>query len=328
MANTKTGTVISWRNSSDILAVFRMMPEEGSKFPDYKTGQYIALRRNDCRLTKKVVGPDKKVNYETILTPDGNPKRGPVTHSYSIASAPYETLEHGWLEFYVILEIDEKGVPGRLTESMFRMSPEKDNKIIYYNKIAGNFTLDNRAAGFANVVFVGTGTGLAPFVSMVKQLDHEAAQGKKDDRKYTLLHTNRTYEELDYYKELCDIESAQRFDFAYVPTVSRPKQRDLDDPKMGKGRANNVLRHMLGMPLKEEQTLQEISSKGGDPAKAKAALEKTTKVVLPVQHPREELQKRMDPPKTVLITCGNPWSMEDIKYAAESNQIHFEKEDW
>ena len=328
MANTKTGSITTWSLSSDILAVFRLMPEEGSKFPEYQAGQYIALRRNDCRLTKKVVGPDGKATYEAILTPDGKPKRGPVTHSYSISSAPYETLEREWLEFYVILELDEKKVPGRLTESMFRMSPEDDSKIIYYNKIAGNFTLDNRAAGFTNVIFVGTGTGLAPFVSMVKQLDHEAAQGKKDDRKYTLLHTNRTYEELDYYKELCAIESAQRFDFAYVPTVSRPKQRDLDDPKMGKGRANNVLRHMLGMPLKEEQDLQEASSQGKDPAKAKAALERTIKPVLPVQHPRDELQKRLDPPKTVVITCGNPWSMEDIKYAAESNQIHFEKEDW
>jgi len=28
------------------------------------------------------------------------------------------------------------------------------------------------------------------------------------------------------------------------------------------------------------------------------------------------------------FTCGNPWSMEDIKYAAETNQMRFEKEDW
>jgi hypothetical protein len=29
-----------------------------------------------------------------------------------------------------------------------------------------------------------------------------------------------------------------------------------------------------------------------------------------------------------VITCGNPWSMEDIKYAAEFNKMRFEKEDW
>ena len=328
MAKTKTGTVVYWRNSSSILAVFGLTPESGSQFPPYKAGQYIALQRNDCRLTKKVVHEDRRVEYITVLDEQGKPKRGPVTHSYSIASAPFETLEKGRLEFYVILEMDEKGMPGRLTESMFRMDVEKDNKIVYYDKIAGDFTLDKRVVGFENVVFVGTGTGLAPFVSMAKQLDHEARQGKGDGIKYTLLHTNRVFEELDYYRELCEIEAAQRFDFIYVPSVSRPKQRDLDDPKMGKGRANNVLRHILEMPLKEEQDLQEAQAKGGDAAKAKAALEKTVKPVLPAQHPRAELQKRMDPPKTVIITCGNPWSMEDIKYAAESNQMRFEKEDW
>ena len=328
MAVTKAGTVVYWRNSSDVLAIFRLMPEAGSSFQPYKAGQYIALQRNDCRLTKKVIREDKKVEYAMVLDEQGNPKRGAVTHSYSISSAPFETLAKGYLEFYVILEVDEKGVPGRLTESMFRMDVEKNNKLVYYDKIAGDFTLDKRAVGFENVVLVGTGTGLAPFVSMAKQLDHEAAEGKKDHVKYTLLHTNRVFEELDYYQELCEIEAAQRFDFIYVPSVSRPKQRDLDDRRMGKGRANNVLRHILGMPLKEEQDLQEAQAKGGDVSKAKAVLEKTVRPVLPEQHPLQELRKRMDPPKTVVVTCGNPWSMEDIKYAAESNQMRFEKEDW
>ncbi|MEE8606999.1 MAG: hypothetical protein V3S55_05305 [Nitrospiraceae bacterium] len=328
MAKTKVGTVVYWRRSSPLLAVFHLMPESGCKFPGYKAGQYIALRRDDCLLTKKVVGADGKVEYVPNLDSPGNQKQGPVTHSYSVASAPFETLEKGYLEFYVILEKNEKGVPGRLTESMFRMNPEEDNKMIYFDKIAGDFTLDKRAADFQNVLLVGTGTGVAPFISMIKQLDYEATQGKNDNVKYILLHTNRTYEELDYYKDLCGIEAARRFDFVYVPSVSRPKQRDLDDPKMGKGRANNMLRHILGMPLKEEQDLQETEAKGGDVAKRKAALEKTIKAVLPAQHPLEELQKRMDPPKTVIVTCGNPWSMEDIKYAAESNKMRFEKEDW
>ncbi len=259
MAKTKEGTLVYWRNSSSVLAIFRLMPEEGSKFPNYKAGQYIALQRNDCRLTKKVVGEDRKVEYVPVLDEQGNPKRGPVTHSYSISSAPFETLEKGHLEFYVILEIDEKRVPGRLTESMFRMSPQGDNKLSYYDKIAGDFTLDKRAVDFQNVVLVGTGTGLAPFVSMIKQLHFEANQGKRDNVKYTLFHTNRTYEELDYREELLAIEAAQRFDFVYVPSVSRPTQRDLSDPKLGKGRANNMLRHLFEMPLKEEQDLQEAA---------------------------------------------------------------------
>ncbi|HWP58050.1 MAG TPA: hypothetical protein VNL14_09200 [Candidatus Acidoferrales bacterium] len=329
MADKRVGTIIYWKKSSPILGIFRMIPESGHKFPPYKAGQYMALQRNDCRLTKKVIREDKTVEYVTILDDKGNPKRGPVTHSYSIASAPYETEEHGFLEFYVILEIDEKGVPGRLTESMFRTSVDGDNKITYYEKIAGDFTLDKRAAGCKNVVLVGTGTGLAPFISMIKQLDHEAAKGKIDSVKYTLLHTNRTYEELDYYQDLLNIEAAHRFDFVYIPTVSRPTQRDLEDPKLGTGRANNVLRYLFGLPLKEEQDLEEIAAKGGDVAKAKAALERTVRPTLPKHLSREALEDRWKPAgETVVITCGNPWSMEDIKYAAEKKGMRFEKEDW
>ena len=153
---------------------------------------------------------------------------------------------------------------------MFRTSVNGDSKITYYEKIAGDFTLDRRAARFKNVILVGTGTGtgLAPFISMIKQTDHEAAAGKVNSVKYTLLHTNRTYEELVYYQDLLDIEAAQRFDFAYIPTVSRPTPRDLEDPKIGTGRANNVLRYLLGLPLKEEQDVEEICAKGGHPSKA------------------------------------------------------------
>ena len=328
MADKKIGTVTDWRYSSDVLALFRFMPEPGSKFPAYKAGQYMALQRNDCRLTKKIVKDGGKVEYATVLDAEGKPKRGAVTHSYSICSAPFETETHDWLEFYVILEMDEKGVPGRLTESMFRMKPDGDNKMVYYEKIAGDFTLDKRAAEMKNVIFVGTGTGLAPFRSMVKQLDHEAVLGKTDGVRYTLLHTNRTYQELDYYQEMLEIEAAGRFDFVYVPTVSRPTQRDLGDPKLGTGRANNVLRYLLDLPIKEEQDLQEIADKGGDTVKAKVALDKTIKPALPNKFAREALRGRFDPTSTVVITCGNPWSMEDIKYAAEARGMKFEKEDW
>ena len=41
MAEKKVGTVNYWRYSSDILAVFRLVPEGVSKFPSYKAGQYM-----------------------------------------------------------------------------------------------------------------------------------------------------------------------------------------------------------------------------------------------------------------------------------------------
>jgi ferredoxin-NADP reductase len=328
MAKTKIGTVVSWRLSAPGLAVFRLLPESGSRFPVYKAGQYIALARDDCKLTRKVIGADGHPSYVPEVDGSGESKRGLVTHAYSIASAPFETEQHGHLEFYVILERTSDGVPGRLTESMFRMHPDGDNQLKYFDTIKGEFTLERRAAGFDSVVLVGTGTGLAPFASMMKQLHYDAAEGRRDAVRYTLLHANRTYDELDYRPELEAIAAEQRFDFAYLPSVSRPTQRDLDDSTVGRGRANNVLRLLFGMPTREEQDVEEAAARGEDTARAKKTLERTTMPALPRRVALADLQRRVRSPRTVIITCGNPGSMADIQYVAESNAVHFEKEDW
>jgi ferredoxin-NADP reductase len=328
MAELKVGTVAHWQKLSAILVIFRLMPERGSPFPDYKPGQYIALRRDSCRLTKKVAGADGQPHYVTDLNGNGKPRRGPVTHSYSIVSAPYETREQGYLEFYVVLEMDEFGEHGRLSGSMFTMNPPADDKITYVNRIVGDFTLDHRANGLTSVAFVGTGTGLAPFMSMIRQRHRDGSEGKTDAVQYTLLHANRTYEELAFHQELLAIEASRRFDFLYLPSVSRPTARDVEDAGLGRARANNLLRHIFDMPLKEEQELNEVLARGEDPSRARAALQKTTTPALPRHISRSELQQRLDPTRTVILTCGNPSLMEDIKHIADAHRIRFEKEDW
>ena len=84
---------------------------------------------------------------------------------------------------------------------------------------------------------------------------------------------------------------------------------------------------MFDMPLKEEQELQEIAARGEDVSRAKATLDKTVKPQLKGIG-KAELQQRFIPSTTVILTCGNPYSMADIKYIADANQIRFEKEDW
>jgi ferredoxin-NADP reductase len=311
MAQLKVGTVVDWRPLSNILATFRLMPEAGSRFPDYEPGQYIALRRENCRLTKKIAGPDGRPRYVTDLDAVGAAKRGAVTHSYSIASAPFKTQEKGYLEFYVVLETDEERQPGRLTESLFRIGDPSASTLTYVDRIVGDFTLAKRAAGFRSVCFVGTGTGLAPFMSMVEQLHFDGIQGRPNGRvQYTLIHANRTYEELAYHEELLAIEASHLLDFVYVASVSRPTARDLEDPFIGTGRANNLLRYTLGMPVKDQQDL------------------KVTAPALPGNISASALRERLAPASTVILTCGNPSVMADVKYIAESHQIHFEKEDW
>jgi ferredoxin-NADP reductase len=142
--------------------------------------------------------------------------------------------------------------------------------------------------------------------------------------RYTLVHTNRTPKELAYHDQLLVIEAAARFDFTYLPTVSRlgaePGQR------LGSGRANNVLRSLFQMPLKEEEDLRSTGEE--DKAAARAALERAVRPRLPGHIHRDALLERMPPGETVLLSCGNPSSMRDIRLVAESNGMRFEKEDW
>jgi ferredoxin-NADP reductase len=328
MADWKSGRVVSWDSLSPALAIFRLMPEQGGRFPEYKAGQYIALRRDDCKLTRRVVGEDGRPHYTPDLDEAGQHKRGPVAHSYSISSAPWETQELGWLEFYVVLEVTEEQYPGRLTESLFRIDPPRDDKVEYVNRIAGDFTLDKRAAGVKNVLMVGTGTGLAPFAGMMKQLHHEAAAGRSDGLRYTLLHANRTFEELAFHSTLQAIEDAGALDFVYLAGVSRPTPRDRDDERLGQGRANNVLRLLYGLPLKEEEELKLTQASAGDVALAQAAVDRAVRPVLPRRVSLEDLRERLEPAQTVIMTCGNPSSMADIRTVAEAVGARYEKEDW
>lgn len=301
----KPGRIVEWRRLSSTLAIFRLVAENGERFPTFVAGQYMALRRDDCLLTKKVM-EGQEVRYVPDLDADGKQKRGPVTHSYSIASAPFEAAEANYLEFYVVLE-GEGHEMGRFTESLFRIERNESDRLSYLSRIVGNFTLARRAAGFEHVLMVATGTGLAPFVSMVKQLHFEAQRNGAPHKQYTLLHANRSYEELAYHRELLAIEASKAFDFVYVPSVSRPTARDRGDSRLGLGRANNMLRKVFDLPPREAQAVHPE---------------------LPRDRPLAMLQKRIDPSRTVVLACGNPDGMEDIAWIAERSGMRFEKEEW
>jgi ferredoxin-NADP reductase len=307
VAELRSGRIVGWRDLSPVLALFRLEPEPGHPFPPYEAGQYIALRRENCRLTKKVVTPEGSVRFVPDLDEDGRERTGPVSHSYSIASAPHETAESGALEFYVVLVAGGDDPPGRFTDPLFRARDQEP--LGYTDRIVGDFTLAKRATPYANVVMVGTGTGVAPFVSMLKELDHRAGLGDRPPWRFTLIHTNRTPAELAYHGDLLGIEDRGRIDLAYVPTVSRPGPSDGADPRLGSGRANNVLRHLVGLEAR------------GDGARNVAAR-------IPERHSREGLLERLDPRTTIILTCGNAALMEDIRQVAEAARYAFAKEDW
>jgi ferredoxin-NADP reductase len=321
----RLGRISNWHNLSPKLATFRLAPEPGHRFPAYQPGQYMALRRGDCRLTRRVVGAGGEAQFVPDTDEAGQPKYGPVTHCYSITSAPFETARDSQLEFYVVLEEDEEGREGRLTEALFK---GPDDGIGYVDRIVGDFTLAKRTQGFRNVLFVGTGTGVAPFVSMLRHLDHTALLGRKGDCRYTLLYANRTLDELGFHEELRGIEDRRAFDFVYIPSLSRPRPQDLADPHLGTGRANNVLRLLLGLSTKEEEALDTKARSVASGPTGPGALPRSVEPRLPRIQTREGLLARITPAETVILTCGNARLKEDIQNLARIRGFRFEKEDW
>jgi ferredoxin-NADP reductase len=323
----KVGKVIQWESLSPILATFRLAPQLGSNFPDYRPGQYIALRRERCRLTRLDVGPSGERRWVPDVDASGAPKLGPVTHPFSIASAPSETHQHGYLEFCIVLQRDAWGTLGRLSRSLFELDPPADDEVLYAARAAGSFTLDKRAQGFPSVLFIASGTGIAPLVSMVKELHFRAGRDTLPAVRYTLIHANRSRKELAFRRALLDIEAAGRFDFVYLGAVSRPAPEEAADQRLGLGRANNLLRHILDMPLQEEEQLKTPAS-DEERSVARAAMASAVAPALPPAISKSMLQQRLDPERTVVLTCGNPMLMADVEVVARRHQMRFEKEEW
>ena len=82
-------------------------------------------------------------------------------------------------------------------------------------KITGMFTLQDVPPN-KNVVMVATGTGLAPYMSMLRTYLRE-----NTERRFVVLHGARTFmglgyrSELEMMQDLCD-------NFIYIPQISRP----------------------------------------------------------------------------------------------------------
>jgi ferredoxin-NADP reductase len=325
MPEVRTGTVTVWRQLSPLLASFRLAPEEGHRFPAYEAGQYMALRREDCRLTRRTTGPDGRLRYLPDLDGSGRQKRGPVTHVYSLASAPFQTERDGHVEFLVVLEM--ASTLGRFTESLFDMEPRQGGSMRYVERIVGDFTLSRRLRDATHVLMVATGTGLAPLVSMVRQIDHDAASGRPVPPRVTLFHANRTWPELAFYEELTAIAAAGHLDFVYVPSVSRPGDEQGREA-VGRGRTNNVLRLALDLPMAEEAALEEARTNGRSLANLEAAAARAVPPALPPGVDLDALRARLDPADTVVLICGGPAPMADVRRVAESRGMRVEQEEW
>src|SRR5262249_10012606 len=114
--------------------------------PEFVPGQYACLG---------LLGSATRCEHSEAEAPAAAPDKL-IQRAYSIASSP---LNRDFLEFYLNL------VPtGKLTPRLFNL--EIGDRIWLSSKISGSFTFE-QAPEDANVVLIATGTGLAPYVSML-----------------------------------------------------------------------------------------------------------------------------------------------------------------
>ena len=125
-----------------------------------------------------------------------------VKRAYSFTSAPWE--QH--LEFYSI-----KAPNGELTEKLKYVLPGETMHI--GKKSMGTLILDNFAPGGERIWLLGTGTGIAPFMSIIRS-SHLSPQY---ERKTYVLWSVRRSEDLRAYKE----ELLRKTSIHFIPIVTQ-----------------------------------------------------------------------------------------------------------
>lgn len=166
------------------LIIISVKPDEG--VPVFKPGQYVALGLPE-------VGAEGKEKL--------------IKRAYSIGSSPEarDSLEF----FYAVV------ASGELTPRLVKL--KEGDRLYCAPKIVGTFTLDDVPAE-GNLVLVSTGTGIAPFMSMLR-----TKSTWQPNRRITLVHGVRYVPDLAYVEEL---EGLAKHDprFTYLSTVSRAEE--------------------------------------------------------------------------------------------------------
>ncbi len=129
-----------------------------------------------------------------------------VERAYSIASAPHEPA----LELFVERVPPPEGV---LTPILWETYP--GDTVSIRPRAKGLFTMDPL---LPNQLFVGTVTGVVPYVSIVRDYIHNRRQGHH----FYILEGASYQDELVYDRELEKVAAERPDMLTFVPTVSRP----------------------------------------------------------------------------------------------------------
>jgi ferredoxin/flavodoxin---NADP+ reductase len=187
------------------LVILRVQPD--APLFEFKPGQFAVLGL----LGREPRVPEAAAE-ETPTEPDKLIRR-----AYSIASS---SVERRYVEFYLTLVTS-----GQLTPRLFAM--RHGGRLFLGPKPSGVFTLDRVAPGKA-VILIATGTGLAPYISMLRTMLVNDTQ-----RRYVVLHGARYSWDLGYRAEL---ESLARIrpNLTYLPSITNAEEDRLFQGHIGR----------------------------------------------------------------------------------------------
>jgi ferredoxin--NADP+ reductase len=175
------------------LALFYIKPDVGL-LPEFVSGQFCTI------------GLPAPHDPNIPVRPDGKPRL--VRRAYSIASSPDV---RDCLELFIV-KVEE----GKLTPRLFDL--QEGARLYLDPSIKGEFTLGSLPAG-KNVVFMSTGTGLAPFISMIRYHYGRPAD-QRPWNKLCVIHGVRVAADLGYRDELTDLAKRDP-NFTYLPATTR-----------------------------------------------------------------------------------------------------------
>lgn len=181
---------------SPTMKIVRVKPDSWD-LPNFTAGQFISLGLPASAPRIPDSEPDAK-NY----------KEGKIIRRmYSIASSSVLTE---FVEFYITIVRS-----GALTPRIFNLNV--GDRIEMGKKTSGMFTLDEVPEG-NNIILVATGTGVAPYISMLRS---NALQ--QNNEKIAVIHGAANSWDLGYSSELTLIESMSP-KFKYIPTILMPEK--------------------------------------------------------------------------------------------------------
>ncbi|MCB1197974.1 MAG: ferredoxin--NADP reductase [Deltaproteobacteria bacterium] len=187
-------TVAAKKQLHDTLLILTITPDQDRFL--FVPGQYATLGLKQSEIRVSYAAPEKQ--------PEEDPS-AMIRRAYSIASPP----DAKNLEFYLAMVED-----GTLTPRLFAL--EEGSRLYITQKAVGRFTLQEVDPS-KDLLLLSTGTGLAPYISMLKhQFDWSA------DRRVVIMHGVRYFSDLGYRDELEALASKHE-NLHYFPIVSRPE---------------------------------------------------------------------------------------------------------